>query len=332
MSFDATALSDTITAHGPVVRVVVAEIAGSAPREAGASMLVWAGGQSGTIGGGVLEYQAARDARQMLRDGENNRVVRLPLGPALGQCCGGAVTLLSERFDQETLGPLLSQDIYARAIPGGDKAPALAVSRLVSNARARGQMPEPTLIQGWMVETIARKKQPLWIYGAGHVGRALVAVLAPLPDFAITWVDTAPERFPAPEDIAPGVTILPTPHPQKAAALAPADAHHLILTYSHVLDLELCHTLLARGFASVGLIGSKTKWARFRTRLQKLGHSPAHINAITCPIGSPDLGKHPQAIAVGVATALLKSAAQIKTNKGKPIHGDDGDRRHAVDT
>ena len=82
-----------------------------------------------------------------------------------------------------------------------------------------------------------------------------------------------------------------------------------MLTYSHEIDLNLCDRLLRRGFASLGLIGSATKWARFRNRLAAMGHADAEIARITCPIGDPSLGKHPQAIAVGVAARLLKDMA-----------------------
>ena len=142
--------------------------------------------------------------------------------------------------------------------------------------------------------------RPLWIYGAGHVGRALVNVMAPLPDFDITWVDTHADRFP-PTD----VTTLVATDPARAVKHAPQDADHLILTYSHELDLALCHAVLNHGFHSVGLIGSATKWARFKTRLAALGHTPAQISRIACPIGDPALGKHPAAIALGVATAMI---------------------------
>ncbi|MEM9755762.1 MAG: XdhC family protein, partial [Pseudomonadota bacterium] len=144
---------------------------------------------------------------------------------------------------------------------------------------------------------------PVWIWGAGHVGRALVDVLAPLPDLSLTWIDDAPARFPA--VIPPDVIALPAPDMPAAMARAPGDAHHLILTYSHDIDLALCHAALGHGFAGCGLIGSATKWARFRSRLAALGHSDAAILRIACPIGDPTLGKHPQAIAVGVAAKLL---------------------------
>ena len=104
--------------------------------------------------------------------------------------------------------------------------------------------------------------------------------------------------------------ILPVPDPAEAVRLAPVGAEHLIVTFSHALDLELCHRLLGHGFASCGLIGSATKWARFRSRLAALGHGAEEVGRITCPIGNPALGKHPQAIAVGVAGQLLAQASR----------------------
>ncbi|MGP6087360.1 xanthine dehydrogenase accessory protein XdhC [Antarctobacter jejuensis] len=309
MSFDADALRRAVDAHGRVARVVVAEVAGSAPREVGAAMLVWPDsdglGQSGTIGGGALEYEAAKAA--FSRSG----LTRHPLGPELGQCCGGAVTLLTEQFDAQSL-PAPQEGLFARG--PGDMP--LAVRRLIDKARGRGEMPAPQLVQGWMVEPVLRPALPLWIWGAGHVGRALIRTLAPLPDLDLTWIDTGPERFPqAPPE---NVRLLPAPQPERAMALAPPDAAHLILTYSHEIDLAICHAALSHGFAFCGLIGSDTKWARFRKRLQSLGHSAAQINLICCPIGQKGLGKHPQAIAIGTACQIL--TWQKGNDRAWPIH------------
>ncbi|MDJ0820471.1 MAG: xanthine dehydrogenase accessory protein XdhC [Paracoccaceae bacterium] len=305
MSFDRDALALAVATHGQVARVVVAEVAGSAPREVGAAMLVWQGGQSGTIGGGALELQAAEAA--LHRQG----ATRHPLGPELGQCCGGAVTLWTDVYNAQKLNALADQDVIAR---GPGEMP-LAVHRLMDRARARGQAPVPQLVQGWMVEPVLRPNRHLWIWGAGHVGRALVAVLAPVPQIAITWVDTSADRFP--EHIPNTVTPLWAEDPTRLAQHAPPEAEHLILTYSHALDLGLCDALLKRGFAWAGLIGSDTKWARFRKRLRAMGHEPAQIDRICCPIGQKSLGKHPQAIAVGVAAQLLKT--QTGTEISWPI-------------
>jgi xanthine dehydrogenase accessory factor len=295
-------MAEAVARHGTVVRVVIAAHQGSSPREAGAAMLVWAEGQEGTIGGGALEWQAAATARALAAPA---RVERLPLGPALGQCCGGAVTLVYERIDAETLATIPETGHYARRIEGAADMP-LPVARALRDSRGQG-VAAPVWKSGWLAEPVRRAARPLWVWGAGHVGRAIVATLAPLPDFALTWVDTDPARFPA--TIPTGVTVLPHPDPAALVSHAPPEAEHLILTFSHALDLDLCHRLLTHGFAACGLIGSGSKWARFRSRLGALGHAPASIARIRCPIGDPGFGKHPQAIAISVAAELLRPGA-----------------------
>jgi len=303
MGFDLEALRTSVQGHGRVTRVVIAAIRGSSPREVGAAMLVWDQGQSGTIGGGALEYEAAEAARkQTARSSLSSHA----LGPDLGQCCGGSVTLLSEVYEMADLTTLDSQVILRPTTQDAPESPPLTITRQLAQLRSQGQRPEPQLVGQWMLEPVHRPQTDLWIWGAGHVGRALVGVLEPLPDLAITWVDTAPTRFPA--LIPTGVTMLPTTDPVLLLRHAPVNAQHLVLTYSHELDLALCHALLLHGFSFAGLIGSATKWARFRSRLAALGHGPAEISRITCPIGTPALGKHPQMIAVGVAAELLARA------------------------
>ena len=233
------------------IAVTVAAVKGSTPRDAGTTMHVWPDRQIGTIGGGALEWEATRIARDMLARGTIQSRHTMPLGPDLGQCCGGVVTLDFNR-----------------------NAPT----------------DEPM-------------GKPLWIWGAGHVGHAIAQTIAPLEDRAITLIDTTADRMPY--TLPPTVSPLVAADPVRAVAHAPKDGDHLILTYSHDLDLALCDALLRHGFAFAGLIGSATKWARFRSRLASMGHLDAQIARISCPIGDPDLGKHPQAIAVGVAAALI---------------------------
>jgi xanthine dehydrogenase accessory factor len=304
--FDLRALQEAVATHGRVARVVVAEVAGSTPREVGAAMLVWEGGQSGTIGGGALEFEAAR--RALSAPG----LSRHPLGPALGQCCGGAVTLLTEIFDVAAVAALEGKTLFARG--PGDMP--LSVARLVDRARARGEAPAAQLTCGWMVEPIAPPARPLWIWGAGHVGRALVDVLHPVPTLAITWIDTGAARFP--DSVPRGVTTIPAAEPARLMPRAAQDTAHLVLTYSHALDLELCHAALRHGFAFCGLIGSDTKRTRFARRLAALGHAPAAIARITCPIGDKSLGKHPQAIAIGVAAQII--GATDRDGSAWPTH------------
>lgn len=306
MAIDRAALMRA-TARGPVVRVVIAAHLGSSPREAGAAMLVWADGQSGTIGGGALEHAATTRARALLAGG-GPVVDRVPLGPALGQCCGGAVTLVYERFTATEVAALPETGLHARPVQANAGAMPLAVARALRDARGQGRA-GTEFRGGWLAEPIVAPTRALWIWGAGHVGRALVDVLHPLPQFALTWVDTDTFRFPA--AIPDGVTRRAVQAPSLIVTEAPRDAAHLIVTFSHALDLDLCHRLLGHGFGWAGLIGSATKWARFRGRLRALGHAEGRIARITCPIGVPELGKHPQAIAIGVAAHLL-GPAQVR--------------------
>ncbi|SFJ10389.1 xanthine dehydrogenase accessory protein XdhC [Jannaschia pohangensis] len=280
MTLNPAEIGAVLAVHGPVARVLVAQAKGSVPRGAGTSMLVWADGFQGTIGGGALEWQALARAREVLAGG-GPRVDRIPLGPALGQCCGGSVTLVTERL--EVVPPLP----WLRRVEGQAGAPEM-----------RGF----AFADGWLQEVATSPARPVWVWGAGHVGAALVGTLAPLPQFDVIWVDTDAARFPA---IPQGAERLVAVDPGRAMAHAPGTAEHLILTYSHEVDLALCHAALVRGFTFCGLIGSASKWARFRSRLGALGHSDAEIDRITCPIGDPSLGKHPQAIAIGVAARLL---------------------------
>lgn len=309
--FDLSTLDQAVADHGRVVRIVVAKTLGSAPRDTGTAMLVWPSGQSGTIGGGTLEYQAVSAARSFLETSEGDwqsHQRTVPLGPELGQCCGGSVTLLYEVFAAQEIATLM--EIKKRGAcfvrPGIGGAPS------TENHTTAGD----GLSSGWMTEIFLPPKIAIWVYGAGHVGRALVTVLTTLK-YDITWVDTTPDRFPT--VCPPGVTPLIAANPADAVRYAPPDARHLILTYSHAHDLEICHRVLSHGFFFVGLIGSATKWARFRKRLVNLGHTQAQINRITCPIGQPELGKSPESIAVGVACQVLTkdTVAQARPETSK---------------
>ena len=304
MSMDMQSLERAVAEHGRIARVVVASVEGSAPREPGAAMLVWPGGQSGTVGGGALEFEAVAHARNVLADGSDSLVSR-SLGPALGQCCGGAVVLATEIYDKSRLANLPG-NAYLRRVTG-QADPPLALQRAAARNRSSGELAQTQCQSGWLIESIAPRLRPLWIYGAGHVGRAVVEVMAPLPGIAITWVDSGADRYPG--EVPDNVAMLPAANPADAVRHAPSDAGHLILTYSHAIDLEICHQLLGHGFRATGLIGSPTKWARFRSRLRSLGHTDAQISRIRCPIGDPALGKHPQAVAVGFAAEWLSESS-----------------------
>lgn len=305
MSLNLTELKAQIDRHGAVARVVVVDTKGSAPREAGAAMLVWSTGQTGTIGGGALEYKAAEDARKRL---ESKNVLphleRLPLGPGLGQCCGGAVTLLTEIFDHESCSILHQQSEQNNCLRpiAKDKGDASAALDHLQKTTI-----EIAVADGWVAEKLIAAARNVWLYGAGHVGRAIVNALAPLPQFSIVWLDTSADRFPQ-HSSGNGVDRLVAKDLAQAVGHAPNDGEHLILTYSHSMDLEICDRILSRDFRSVGLIGSATKWARFRKRLIEFGHPPETVDRIICPIGDIELGKHPHAIAIGVVAELLRAS------------------------
>jgi xanthine dehydrogenase accessory factor len=254
----------------------------------------------GTIGGGALEFGAIARAREALIAGRD-RFDRIALGPGLGQCCGGAVSLLTEIWTPGRMAKL-SDHLVVRPIPGSSNGMPAAVRRIVD----ANSCTTSRLVKGWFVEPLASVSRPVWIFGAGHVGRAVAATLAPLPEVAVTLVDDSKDRFPS--TLPKGVQALLVSSPASAFLQMPAHAHVYVMTYSHALDLEICHQALSRDVAHLGLIGSATKRARFRKRLAELGCTDAQIERMDCPIGDPKLGKHPQEIAVGVASKFLSYA------------------------
>ncbi|MBL8484945.1 MAG: xanthine dehydrogenase accessory protein XdhC [Rhodocyclaceae bacterium] len=166
----------------------------------------------------------------------------------------------------------------------------------------------------YFVERLQDTRTPLWLYGAGHVGRALVRVLAELP-FRITWVDSREDYL---EDamaqlaVAEQVEAQWTDDPAGMAAAAPAGAWHLVMTHSHAQDLDICAAVLARNhFGFAGLIGSRSKAARFRQRLSERGVPAAALARLVCPIGVAGIkSKLPTAVAVAAAAQLLQLREQ----------------------
>lgn len=342
-------LEATVAREGPTVRVMVSAHAGSTPRETGTAMLVTSRTVDGTIGGGELEHRAIAEARDLLDDSRTGagraawrrRETSLPLGPALGQCCGGHVRLLFEVVCDAELAALArvapdagTTGLLAR--PLADGAPAqrlgdrhavpddwpLAVQRRARDMLAGARPPETCRIHGtqgavdWLIEPLASGATPLFLYGAGHVGRAVVRVFEDLP-FALTWIDTAPDRFPA--DPPAHVTPVPATRPERIAAAAPDDAMHVVMTFSHARDLAICDAVLSRqNFAWLGLIGSRTKRRRFVARLRQLGHDERRIARMVCPIGLPALaGKEPAVIAVSLAADLLQARSALANGTGE---------------
>jgi len=318
MAIDLLELKNMVMRHQAVVRIVITDIKGSTPRGVGTSMLVWATGESGTIGGGALEYQAIKTAREALMK-KTGWTASHPLGPDLGQCCGGFVKLAGEYFEDKNL-PTGEEGYFLRALPdNGAKALAndipIALCRHLSAARREGTAIEPCLAKNWFLEPLVQAKTDLWIWGAGHVGRALIDIFSKTPDVDITWIDTAADRFP--EVVSDQIQIHYSECPQTFVIHAPRKAYHIVLTYSHALYLALCDALLRHHFGYAGLIGSKTKWTRFKKRLMMAGHDENNVKRITCPIGQPELGKHPWQIAIGVAAEFLSRLNGPQKSRGE---------------
>ncbi|MXS18897.1 xanthine dehydrogenase accessory protein XdhC [Pseudomonas oryzihabitans] len=145
---------------------------------------------------------------------------------------------------------------------------------------------------------------PVIVFGAGHVARALVPLLAGLP-CAVRWVDSRPQEFPDP--LPAGVARIVTEEPVDEIARMPAGAYYIVMTHNHPLDLELTDAILARGdHGYFGLIGSRTKWAKFRHRLAARGHGADRLATVRCPLGLPEVqGKLPLEIAIAVAGEVI---------------------------
>lgn len=306
MSWLATAL-DCIAAGDNAVLVTVAEAKGSTPRESGAKMLVRERDIVGSVGGGQLELLAIDEARRMIADkAVRPELIHYSLGPDLGQCCGGAVRLLLEpigKTDRRWLTQWQSQAASAETrllVTGSDSGKSWAEA----GDEADGARMVEDGKRWQVIEAVRRRSRPVWLFGAGHVGRALAKVLSELP-FELVWLDSRFDGFPA--AIPAGVGHVVAPRLAEAVANAPSGALFLVLTHSHQLDLDICDRVLARGdFAFLGLIGSATKKARFLSALKGRGHAPAALERLVCPIGLAQIpGKQPMAIAVATAAQLL---------------------------
>jgi xanthine dehydrogenase accessory factor len=271
--------ADWLAAGGAGVVIEVVKTAGSVPRETGTRMLVSATQAVGTIGGGHLELIAINNARTLLARVPGFAPVErhYPLGPALGQCCGGAVTLRFARLD-------------------------------------------PSAVRAW---PLAAPRFELQLYGAGHVGRAIVTLLAGLP-CRVQWIDEREGEFPADTALPPHIEKVCVDPVEAEVDVAPANSCFLVLTHRHDLDMRIAEAILRRGdFRYLGLIGSQTKRARFLHRYEERGVPAEALARMTCPIGVPGIeGKEPEVIAVAVVAQLLQLPALAPAADGvaQPCH------------
>ena len=347
----------TIETQGACALVSVLSTQGSAPRDAGAHMIVTPQGFHGSIGGGTLEWHAIAAAQAMLGRGPSAKITSHALGPELGQCCGGQVRLLTEIIGENRLSELQS-------LAAAEEAGCFLVESIVTEQRVDRQiLPSPLAGEGGaqrrmrglvqrdlpvdhraetapssvsrqgaratfpreggreknthFVESFGKERRCVYLFGAGHVGRALVLALAPLP-FDVNWIDPRPDAFP--RAVPQNVTLAASAE----LAEAPDGSLVFIMSHSHALDLAVTDAALRNSsIAHVGLIGSATKRARFEKRLREAGVAADRVAGLICPIGIPGIrSKKPAVIAAATAAqiVMLDEALRLATAENPPHH------------
>jgi len=302
-----------VRAGVPVAMVTIVDVKGSAPREPGIRMLVTASDLVGTIGGGHLEWRGMDIARAMLanrhvRGNPLRRIERIPLGPALGQCCGGVVKLAFEVLGEADLAWLDAVEAAFRAGRALQRTVPLAGAITVDASRALLPTAVLQADDSW-TDTLVPDEMHVVLFGAGHVGHALVKVLSTLP-CRVHWVDERDTLFPG--GLPDNVEAEATDTPEAVVDQAPPGSYFIVMTHSHALDQQLCERIFRRtDFAYFGLIGSKTKRARFEHRMVEHGVDPARLPEMTCPMGVAGItDKAPAMIAVAIVAQLLQVREQ----------------------
>jgi xanthine dehydrogenase accessory factor len=329
---------ELILAKETCVLVTLNLIMGSSPRESGSRMMVTRDNISGSIGGGNLEYTAICKARELLTESGQARQLHQPfgLGPALNQCCGGAVRVHFEVIPQGCPGWLevlcssqsnhmpaviltpVDQDQPEHFVLAGQGQELAGVPEAVNSAALEWLRSEKETQSGtgakcqavveteqgeWWLDLVKDDRPALFLFGAGHVGQAVAKLLHPLP-FRLTWVDERSNIFP--DDAATYCRLLNS-DPIKVVADAEANTIFVVMTHSHELDEDICHAVLTRkDFRWLGLIGSSTKRRRFVHRLEQRGITEELLQRLVCPIGLAGIeGKQPATIALSLAAQLM---------------------------
>jgi xanthine dehydrogenase accessory factor len=255
-------LARFLAGHPAAIVAELSRVRGSSPREAGTFMVISETAMVGTIGGGALEYMVVARARQALRDGEEPLGLDIPLGPEIGQCCGGRVEVLLKRL-----------------APGHSDA---LMRRVKANEAERPHV---------------------YLFGSGHVGKALARALSALP-LSVHVIDTRPDEL---HDLPASVEARAIPMPESVVRSAPPGSAYVILTHDHALDFLIAAEALKRADAAyVGMVGSRTKRAKFASWHQSEGGSPAALERLVLPIGSFGLvDKRPEVIAALAAAEIM---------------------------
>ncbi|KAB2774957.1 xanthine dehydrogenase accessory protein XdhC [Brucella anthropi] len=249
------------------VLVEVTDVKGSAPRDAGAWMLVARDMIFRTIGGGQLEYMAIDHARKVLLGGRDSPKhvppMNVPLGPEIGQCCGGRVGLSFRRVSRGLTDELVSK-----------------------------------------VDAEIATRPHVYVFGAGHVGDALASALSLTP-VRVILVDTREAELMACD--VPGVETCLSAMPEQVVRSAPPGSAFIVLTHDHALDfLIVAEALQRRDAVYVGMIGSKTKKATFKNWLKREIGSDNLFENLVCPVGGAVVkDKRPEVIAALAAAEVL---------------------------
>ena len=300
-------LAERVLKDGRVALITIVSTEGSTPREMGARMIVTPKGEiAGSIGGGTLEYRLIHEAVTAMQKPEWSAEFRdVPLGPELGQCCGGRLTYIIEIYhvaDSAALDALAQRERQSALLCEARLAGGAHLQRRVLDGVTQSET--LNYDDGVMREMFRDTRSPILLFGAGHVGRALTLALAPLP-FHTSWIDSREDAFP--QFMPQNVTAIYSADVESQIEAAPANAFILVMTHSHSLDLMIVNAALRRDdLPFVGLIGSATKRARFMRRLSDAGLGDAARQRLVSPIGLPSItGKEPAVIAASIVADLL---------------------------
>ena len=264
-------LNKEINYNKEIVKVKIINIKGSAPNKIDDIMLVSLDNIYGTIGGGNLEFLVINEAKNLLNKNINKKKLNVPLGPGIGQCCGGYVELILT-LHKNSMSAIKNE------------------------------------------KTMEKKKKNLYIFGAGHIGQAIVSHIKNL-DFNTFLIDSRADFLSM--NNYKNINYLLLKEPWTIINRLEKDSLYVVLTHSHDYDLKILNEILKIDFGFAGLIGSNTKKRRFIKRLEDLGHDKKLINKIECPIGF-EIGnsKDPEEIAFSIITRIIfvKNALAVNNN------------------
>ena len=279
MTSRAAELTAFFAANADVIVCALTSVRGSSPRAQGTFMLVGQSGLFGTIGGGALEYMVIEHARRLIASGQAREAMDVPLGPEIGQCCGGRV------------GVTLSH----------------------ADARRREELAE-------VVATEDAALPHVYVFGAGHVGRALAQILALMP-VQLAVIDTRRDELAL---LPAGIDARVVAMPEAVVRQAPAGSSFVILTHDHALDFLIAQEALARTDSPyVGMVGSATKRARFASWYREAGGDAAALKRLVLPIGQMGLGdKRPAVIAALAAAEIMVQIGRREAEMSRAMGSD----------